>query len=104
MGVPRPVQPKSQMQRSATANPRTEGMAASQRQRRTLAKVDECIPAVGQVDRHEATAAEIAATRVSHSQRIAHRDGGIDGIAALGKNVRAGLGSERVFGGDDAVA
>src|SRR5580700_3715123 len=31
-GVPRPVRPKSQMQRRATAKPRTEGMAASQRQ------------------------------------------------------------------------
>jgi hypothetical protein len=33
MGVPRPDQPKSQIQRRATAKPRTEGMAASQRQR-----------------------------------------------------------------------
>src|SRR5579864_6115141 len=32
-GVPRPVHPKSQTQRMATAKPRTEGTAASQRQR-----------------------------------------------------------------------
>src|SRR5208282_528559 len=32
-GVPRPVHPKSQMQRSATAKPNAEGMAATQRQR-----------------------------------------------------------------------
>src|ERR1051326_5380217 len=32
-GVPRPVQPKSHTQRSATANPKTEGITASQRQR-----------------------------------------------------------------------
>src|SRR5579872_5331734 len=32
-GVPRPVQPKSQTQRSATANPSTEGTTASHRQR-----------------------------------------------------------------------
>ena len=31
--MPRPVQPKSQTQRIATANPSTEGMAASHRQR-----------------------------------------------------------------------
>jgi hypothetical protein len=32
-GVPRPVHPKSQTQRSATANPSTDGTAASHRQR-----------------------------------------------------------------------
>jgi hypothetical protein len=32
-GVPRPVQPKSHTQRNATANPITDGMAASHRQR-----------------------------------------------------------------------
>src|SRR5690349_17371755 len=37
IGVPRPVQPKSQIQRKATANPSTEGMAASQRQGATSA-------------------------------------------------------------------
>src|SRR5580698_8853873 len=32
-GVPCPVQPKSQMQRIATAKPKTHGMTATQRQR-----------------------------------------------------------------------
>src|SRR5579863_1367105 len=36
-GVPRPVQPKSQTQRVATANPHTDGRAATQRQRATPA-------------------------------------------------------------------
>ena len=36
-GVPRLVQPKSQTQRTATANPSTDGIAASHRQRATPA-------------------------------------------------------------------
>ena len=38
--------------------------------------------AVGPADQHEAAAADIAAARVDHGQRIADRDRRIDGIAA----------------------
>ncbi len=62
------------------------------RQRRALAEIQEEVLAIGQMDGHEAAAADVAAARVHHRQRIAHRDGGIDGVATLLEDAQARFG------------
>lgn len=81
-------------------------------QGRPLAKIDRGILAVGQVDRHEAPAAQIAAARVSDGKGVTDGHGRIDRIAALAQNGRtdfrgevlrshdhAGVGFHRLRGG-----
>ena len=51
--------------------------------RRHLTEIDERRTAIGEPDQHEAAAAEIARKRVCCRHGEAHRDGGIDGVAAL---------------------
>ncbi len=68
-----------------------------------FAEIDDAVLAIGAVDQHEPAAADIAAARVDHGQRIADRDGRVDRIAAGGENAqpdRAGL----MLGGDDHAA
>ena len=47
-----------------------------------LAEIDEGLPAVRKVDRHEPAAADVAAARVDDGERIADRNCGIDRVAA----------------------
>ena len=69
-------------------------------QRRALAEVEEGGGSVGHADRHEAAAAQVTRGRIDHGQRIAHRHGRIDGIAAGLQHVHPNLGRE-VLGGHD---
>ncbi len=62
-------------------------------------EVEEHVLAAGQVDHHEAAAADVAAARLDHRQGIADRHRCIDGIAALLENLQADLGGI-VLGGD----
>ncbi len=52
-------------------------------QRRLFAEIDEGIAAVGQVNGHEAAAAQIAAAGMRHRQGVSHRDRGVHGVATL---------------------
>ena len=71
----------------------------SRGQRRHFPKVEEAVAAVGKVDGHEATAAEVAGGRIDHGQRVAHRHGGVDGVTALPEDVHAHLRCQ-VLGAD----
>ena len=73
------------------------------RQRRLLAKIEEGLAAIGQLDGHEAAAAEIAGRRIDHGQRIAHGDRRIDRIAAALEHVDADLGRQVLRADDHAV-
>ncbi len=57
-----------------------------------LAKIDEGVAPILEVDGHEPAAADIAATRVDDGERIADRNRRVDRIAALGKDPRTDLG------------
>ena len=63
-------------------------------ERRPLAKIDEGIFAVGEMNDHESAAAEIAAARMCHRQRVADRYRGIDGVATLTQNCRTHIRSQ----------
>ena len=71
--------------------------------RRGLAKVDECLTAVGELQRHETSAAEIACRRIDDCERITHRDSGIDRIAAIPQDVDSDPCREFLRGDDHAV-
>src|SRR5215470_4857773 len=58
---------------------------------RGLAEIEERLAAVGELDRHESAASEIAGRRVDHRQCIADRDRGIDSIAATPEHIHAHL-------------
>ena len=73
---------------------RVEEHVGARCQRRALAKIDEGTSAVGEVNGHESAAAEIAAARMCHRQRVTDRHRGIDGIASLTQNCRAHLRGE----------
>ena len=65
--------------------------------RRPLTEIDEGVASGfavprGDVDHHEPTAADVAATRMDDRQGVADGHGGIDGVAAVTKHHRAGLG------------
>ncbi len=73
--------------------------AAGGGERRLLAEIQEGAAPVGELDGHEAAAAEVARGGVDHRQRIADRDRSIDGVAAALQDVDADLRRE-VLGGD----
>ncbi len=64
-------------------------------QRGLLAEVDEGLAAVGQLQRHEPAAAEVARRRIHDRQRIAHRHRGVDGVAAAASARRRPRASRR---------
>ena len=55
---------------------------------------------VAAVDEHETAAAGAGERALGHPRREGSRDAGVDGVAALGEHARAGLGGQRVAGGD----
>ena len=55
------------------------------------------------VDQHEPAAADLAAARVDHGQRIADRDGRIDRVATGGENLQPDVARLVLGGGDHAV-
>jgi hypothetical protein len=59
---------------------------------------------VGELDRHEAAAAEAAGGREHHAERITDCDRGVDRVAASLQDVDADLGGEVLAGDDHAVA
>jgi len=75
----------------------------ARRERRFLAKVDESVSAVGQVDRHETAAAEIAAAGVRDGERVTHGYRRVHGISALTQNRGAHIGGQVLCGHDHAV-
>jgi len=62
--------------------------------RRLLSKIDEGIAAVGQVNGHEAAAAQVAAARMCHRERVAHGYRRVHGVAALTQNRGAHIRGE----------
>jgi hypothetical protein len=72
-------------------------------ERRFLAEVEKRIPAVGQVDDHEATAAQITATRMRYGERIAHGDRRIDRVPTLPQYCGADIGRVVLRGHDHAL-
>jgi hypothetical protein len=73
---------------------RVEKHVRARSERRLLAKIDEGISAVRQMNHHEAAAAEIAAAWMRHCKCVTHGNRGIDGVSALAQNRCAGLGGE----------
>ncbi len=71
--------------------------------RRGFAIIDRGVVAIGEVDHHEAAAAEIAGARIADGQRKADRDRGIHRIAALLQNVVADAGRARLLRHHHAV-
>ncbi len=70
----------------------------------TLAVVDgDVLAAVRQVNNHEATAADISGTRISHGHRETGGDRGVDCIAAAGQNITADLRRDPLLGDDHAA-
>jgi hypothetical protein len=59
---------------------------------------------LGQVNHHEAAAADAAAERVGHAQRGGRGDGRVDRIAALVEDGQRGFGGLFADGGDRAAA
>ena len=72
-------------------------------ERRLLAEIEEGLPAVGELQRHEAAAAEVARRRIDDRQRIADGDRRVDGVAAAAQHVDADLGREVLRRHDHAV-
>ena len=66
-------------------------------------KLMKSVAPVGEVDRHEPAAADIAAARLDHGERIADRDRGVDRIAAGGENAGADRGGDVLRGHHHAV-
>src|SRR6185437_13431583 len=83
--------------RAASGDHRARGVeihGLGRGERRLLAKIDEVVAPVGEMDEHEAAAAEIAAAWVDDGKRIADGDGRIDGVAALLQDFRPDLRGE----------
>ena len=78
-------------------------MSARRGERRLFAEVDEGLAPVGELDRHEAAAAEVAGGGVDDGQRVADGDRGIDRVAAVLQHVDADLGGEMLRRDDHAV-
>ena len=57
-----------------------------------LAKIDERGAAVGEAHQHESAAADIAGGGMRHGEREAHRDRGVDGVAAGLEHCDADIG------------
>ena len=83
---------------------RIEIHVTRRRRRRRFAKIDEDVPAIGQMRGQEPAAAYVAATRVHHRLGIADSDGGIDGVAALPQDVHPRLGRQTLGRHDKARA
>jgi len=63
-------------------------------ERRLLAEIEEGLAAVGELQGHEAAAAEVAGRGIDDCERVADRDRGIDGVAAPSQHLDAGLGRQ----------
>jgi hypothetical protein len=72
-------------------------------ERRLLAEVEEGFPAVAELQRHEAAAAEVACRRVHDRQRIADGDRRVDRVAAAAQDIDPDLGGEALRADDHAV-
>ena len=59
-----------------------------------------CPAVVAAVDEHETAAARAGERALCHPRREGGRDARVDGVAALGEHAGAGLGGQRVAGGD----
>ena len=71
----------------------SRNIVCGRRGRRGLAIVDRGIVAgLGEMDHHEAAAADIAGARIGHRHREADRDRGIDRVAAAIENIDADAG------------
>jgi hypothetical protein len=57
---------------------------------------DEGLPGLGEVDQHEAAATDAGRLRLDHVQRELHRCSGVDGVASLRQQARAGGGRSRM--------
>ena len=57
----------------------------------------------GEINHHEAAAADVSCARPCHGQRESGRDGGIDGVAALLQNLDTDVGCDGVDGHDRGV-
>jgi hypothetical protein len=76
---------------------------AGGRQRRGFAEIKKGLAAVGELQGHEAAAAEIARRRIDHRQRIADGDRGIDRVATLFENRDADLAGQMLGSDHHAV-
>ena len=75
------------------------------RGRRRLAIIDgELFFAIGEMDDHEAAAADVAGARIGHRHREADRDRGVDGIAAALEHLDADAGGALLLRHHHAVA
>jgi hypothetical protein len=70
--------------------------------RRGFPEIDEHIAAVGQVRGKKPAAADIAAAGINDSLGVAHRNRGIDRVAALTEDFGTRLGSQPLSGDDQA--
>ena len=75
-------------------------MAASGR---FFAEVEEGLAPVRQLNRHETAAAQVARRGIHHRQRIPHRNGGIDGVAAVLEHIDADMAGQMLGGDHHAV-
>jgi hypothetical protein len=82
---------------------RVEIHARRGRQRRGFAEIQKFVRAVGEVDHHEAAAAQIAAARMHHRFGKADGHGGIDGISPVLQDVHADPGGETLSADHHAV-
>ena len=73
------------------------------RERRSFPEVDKCFLPIGELNRHEAAAAEIAGRWIGHRERVTHRNGGVDRGSAALEHVDADLRREMLRGDDHAV-
>ena len=64
------------------------------RERRLFAKVEKRLAPIGQLDGHEAPAAQVACGGVDHGHRITHGDRRIDCVATALEHIDAHLGGK----------
>ena len=64
------------------------------RKRRLLAKVEKGLAPIGQLDGHEAPAAQVACGGVDHGHRITHGDRRIDCVATALEHIDTHLGGK----------
>ena len=83
---------------------RVEKALGVNRRRRGLAIVDRSVLAVGEVNHHEAAAADIAGARIARGKGKTDRDCGIHRIAALLQNIDADTRRARLLRHHHAVA
>jgi hypothetical protein len=71
---------------------------------RGFAEIDERPAPIGELDGHEAAAADVAGRREDHAQCVADGNRGVDGVAALLQDIDADLGRKMLARDDHAVA